>query len=172
MQHVLHLRESKRQVAISYDLMLKYHGEAHPGGVAVAFKVLEAAFARLCPNDLPERNRIRLVVGINAPGVVDGLECATRAFSRYRAIIDTRADKGQLVCGERFYFEVHHKGAAVCMWLKDGTIDAEFLSLIGKQAGGTASPADVARLTVLRDEMARKVLSSPATDLFEFADAA
>lgn len=167
-QHVLEMRGPKQnRVAISYEQMLKFHGGPHPGGVAVAFKVLETAFPLVSPGEPPERARIQVVVGVDGPGVVDGLECATRAFSRQRAIIDRGAKKGQPVCGEHFYFEVHHKGTSVSLWLKDGTLTGEFLALASKTSGGLASAAEVARFDALRHEMAERVMTSPASDLFE-----
>lgn len=167
-QHVLKMRGSKQDtVAISFEQMLRYHGGAHPGGVAVAFKVLEAAFPLVSHGEMPERDRIQLVVGVDGPGVVDGLECATRAFSRQRAIIERGARKGQAVCGEHFYFEVRHKGATVSLWLKEGTLTSEFLALAHKTSGGLASEAEVARFDVLRHEMADRVIAAPPAELFE-----
>lgn len=168
MTHVLKMRGSKQNpVAISYEQMLTFHGGPHPGGVAVAYKVLETAFPLISPDGPPERSAIQVAIGVDGPGVVDGLECATRAFSRQRAVLDHGAKKGQAVCGEHFWFEIRHKGTSVSLWLKEGTLTSEFLALAAKAAGGLASDAEVARFDALRHEMADRVLASPAADLFE-----
>jgi hypothetical protein len=172
MPYVLKMRGSTKDVTITYEQMLAYHGQKHPGGVAVAFKALETALARLCPDGLPERDRIRLVVGVDGPGVVDGFECATRAFSRFRAVLDRSIRKGEAVCGEHFYFEVHYKGAGVALALKDGTLGAEFQALAAKHSSGTATPTEKASFDAMRRELADRVIATSGADLFDIAEVA
>ena len=49
------VQELGRTITFSFDDMLKYHGPGSPGGVAVAFKVLQRAFEVLSPGEPPAR---------------------------------------------------------------------------------------------------------------------
>jgi hypothetical protein len=166
------MRGSTRDHAISYEQMLTFHGQAHAGGVAVAYRVVEAALSRLAPGEVPERDRIRIVSGVDGPGIIDGLEFLTRAFTRNRGFVDRRVTKGALVLGERFSFEVHYKGKAVSVAVKDGVFTPDFLALAAKHAGKTASDAEKAQFVTARAALAAKVMAANVTDLFDIADLA
>lgn len=172
MPHVLTMRGSTRDHAISYEQMLTFHGQAHAGGVAIAYRVIETALARLAPNEVPERDRIRLISGVDGPGIIDGLEFLTRAFTRNRGFVDRRMEKGALVLGERFYFEVHYKGRAVSVAVKDGVFAADFLALAELHAGRIATAQDKERFVAARAALADKVMAANAADLFDIADLA
>src|ERR1700736_5671324 len=52
--------------------MMRYHGPHSPAGVAMAFKVMQRAFAALCPDGLPERRSITVRTAVRGPGARDG----------------------------------------------------------------------------------------------------
>ncbi|RKY10633.1 MAG: hypothetical protein DRP52_07005, partial [Planctomycetota bacterium] len=94
MNKTLKVMDDMGVVTVTYEEMKKYHDQDFLGGVALAFKVLELAFRELLDGEVPRRDKIRLVLGHNPPGLVDGFEYVTRAITRQRAIFDPTISKG------------------------------------------------------------------------------
>jgi len=54
----LAVEECGRTITFTFDDMMRYHGPHSPAGVAMAFKVMQRAFAALSPDGAPERRSI------------------------------------------------------------------------------------------------------------------
>src|SRR3981081_4477357 len=96
----LTVEERGRIITFTFDDMMRYHGPHSPGGVAMAFKVMQRAFAALSPNEPPKRRSITVRTALGGPGARDGCEPVTRAVSDdryvlYRSLV--RADRGRLL---------------------------------------------------------------------------
>jgi hypothetical protein len=169
MTETIEVRERGRTIAYSFDEMLKYHGGGSPGGVAVAFKVLQRACALLSPDGPPPRREITVRTAFGGPGARDGIEVVTRAVTGERFTQDpdlARPDRGREI--ERFVFEVGLGERAVTLLLREGFVVPEFIDLARKDG---RSEAEDERLEVLKDELAARVMGAAATDVFEVADA-
>ena len=66
-------------LGFSFDDMLRYSGPRSPGGVAHAFKVMEAGFPRLDPSGPIERRELVVATAFGGPGARDAFELVTRA---------------------------------------------------------------------------------------------
>jgi hypothetical protein len=169
MTETIEVRERGRTIAYSFDEMLKYHGGGSPGGVAVAFKVLERACALLSPDGPPPRREITVRTAFGGPGARDGIEVVTRAVTGERFTQDpelARPERGREI--ERFVFEVGLGERSVTLLLREGFVVPEFIDLARKDG---RSEEEDARLEVLKDELAARVMGAPATDVFDVADA-
>ena len=96
----LTVEERGRTIAFTFADMMRYHGSHSPAGVAMAFKVLQHAFALLSPDEVPERRSIKVRTAFRGPGARDGFEAVTRAVSDGRYIVDrtlVRSDRGRLL---------------------------------------------------------------------------
>lgn len=167
MTSTLAVLDGGQRIDFSFDDLMRYHGPGSPGGVAHAFKVLERAFALLAPDEPPQRSGITIRTAFGGPGARDGIELVTRAVTQDRFTVDpalARPERGREL--ERFAFEVGYRDGTVTLLLRDGFVSAEFIDLARADA---RSAEQDARLTVLKAEMAERIMGSAATDVYYVA---
>jgi hypothetical protein len=163
-------------ISISFDDVLKYHGRSSIAGVAHAFKAMERAFPLLSPGQPPERYDITVESGFPGGGARDAFEMVTRAVTgdRYRLASGSSAAaaaaKAPEAPGGHFFFRLGCRGTVVDLVLRPGLIADEFLQLACRDA---PTPAEAARAQQLKEEMAERLLSLPATEVYDasFPDA-
>lgn len=173
MEPALLIKDHQDVLAISFQDMVKYHGREFIGGVAMAFKLLELAFSQLSPAEPPAREKITVLIGVQGPGIIDGLEMVTRAKSRAAMLVDPQTAAGTAApdaadgCGGRYYFEITYQNSKRLYSLKHGLLPAEFITLAYKTHDGTLTAAEGARLALLKEEIAEFLLARPAAALFD-----
>jgi hypothetical protein len=154
-------------LAFTFADMMRYHGPGSPGGVAHAFKVLERALPLLATEAPPERREITIRTAFGGPGARDGFELVTRAVTENRYLVDpalARLERGRAL--ERFVFELSYRERTVTLLVREGYVTDEFIGLARTQ---DRSEAEETRLTALKREMAARVTSVPATDVYDVA---
>lgn len=169
MTETIEVQERGRTTAWSFDDMMKYHGPGSPGGVAVAFKVMQRAFALLSADEPPPRREVSVRTSFGGPGARDGFEAVTRAVSGERFTLDpqlARPDRGRVL--ERFVFEVGLGGGSVMLLLREGFVTEEFIDLARKDG---RSDEEEAHLDVLKAQLAERVMGAGASDVFDLAGA-
>src|ERR1700761_2362872 len=127
------VQELGQLLEFSYTDMLCYAGPYSPAGVAIAFKVMQRAFAVLSPNHPPQRRSVVIRTAFRGPGARDGFEAVTRAFTDGRYTVDAalaRPDRGRLL--QSFVFQLTLAGRAATLLLRDGFVTHEFIDLAGK----------------------------------------
>src|SRR5262245_32311891 len=98
MVETIEVKELGRTITFTFEDMMRYHGPHSPAGVAMAFKVMQRAFALLSPEEPPERRSIKVRTAFRGPGARDGFEAVTRAVSDDRYVVDRTlvgADRGR-----------------------------------------------------------------------------
>jgi hypothetical protein len=161
----LQVEDGGRVVAFTFDDMMRYHGVHSPAGVAMAFKVIQRAFGHLSPGAPPPRRSVVVRTAFRGPGARDGFEAVTRAVTDGRYTVDRsmlRTDRGRLL--EDFVFEVAIGDRAATLLLRDGFVTDEFIDLARTQ---DRTAAQDSRLDELKAELARKVVSTAAPDVFD-----
>jgi hypothetical protein len=156
--------EKGRVLSFSFADLMLYHGPGSPGGVAHAFKVMERAFPLLAVDGPLERREIEVATAFGGPGARDGFEMVTRAVSGDRYLIDRglgRPERGTAL--ERFVFRVDYRARSVTLAIRDGFVTDEFIGLARKER----SPEEEALLDRLKLEMAERVMSSPASEVYD-----
>jgi hypothetical protein len=146
---------------------LRYAGPGSPGGVAVAFKALQRAFAVLSPTTPPERRAVAVRTAFRGPGARDCFEAVTRAVTDDRYVVDRsllRADRGRLL--EDFVFEVSIGENSTTMILREGFVTDEFIDLVRAQ---DRTPEAERRLDDLKTELAQRVMAAPADQVYDIA---
>lgn len=147
---------------------MRYHGAGSPGGVAIAFKVLERALPLLCPGRPCERREIVVRTAFGGPGARDAFELVTRAVSDGRFHLDpslARPGRGRAL--ERFVFHLQHRERAVALVLREGYVSDEFIDL-ARTDPRTAHQEQ--RLDVLKAELAARVMAAPAAEVHDVAE--
>nr|WP_092074465.1 hypothetical protein [Dendrosporobacter quercicolus]NSL49657.1 hypothetical protein [Dendrosporobacter quercicolus DSM 1736]SDM96400.1 hypothetical protein SAMN04488502_109111 [Dendrosporobacter quercicolus] len=174
MHAALSIKDGNDLLTITYEDMVKYHGRQFIGGVALAYKLLELAFRVLTPGEPPVRDRISVILAVYGPGIIDGIEMATRALTRGALTIKPQlaaaqpapdAADGQ---GGRYYFEIAYGDDKLMINLKSGLLPDEFIRLAYKTHDGTISEAEQLRLQELKEAIAQFLLRQKAEDLFDY----
>jgi hypothetical protein len=159
-----------REVSFSFEEMVNYQGGSSPGGVAHAFKVLERALPLFGPVGRVERREILIETAFGGPGARDAFELATRAVSDGRFTVDgslVRPEYGR--ARERFVFRLRHRERAVNLTLREGFVSEQFIDLT-RQANRTAD--EERRLTAMKADMAARVMSVSAAEVYDLARSA
>src|SRR4051812_30059579 len=86
------VRESGRRLAFSFAEVMRFHGGHSPGGVALAFRAMQRAFA----GSEPERREVAIRTAFGGPGARDGFEAVTRAVSDGRYEVDAALARPEL----------------------------------------------------------------------------
>ncbi len=153
-------------ISISFDDLLKYHGRSSIAGVAHAFKAMERAFPLLSPGEPPERYDITVESGFPGGGARDAFEMVTRAVTgdRYRLTSAPAECEAPEAPGGHFYFRLGYRGALVDLIARAGLVPEEFLQLACKEG---PTPAEAVRAQLVKEEMAERLLSLPANEVYE-----
>ncbi len=162
---VLRVHDGGKPIDFSYDEITKYHGFAAPGGVAMAFKVMERAFPLLSPAGPVERREVEIATPFRGPGARDAFECVTRAVTGERFSIDPyleRPDVDQTQA--RFVFHLTYRGRTVHLHVRPGQVSKEFITLAQRSE---LSAADEQRLAALKLEMAAHVMALDAIEVYD-----
>jgi hypothetical protein len=166
----LKVRDGIGEIKLTFEEMCKYHGKDFLGGVALSFKVLQLAFSKLMGNDVPERNKIRLVLGFSPPGVLDAFEYATRAITQHRIIIDPTIGIGPKSVSGTYYFEVHYERKKIIMWLKEGLLPEDFFGLAQKGLAGVANPDELKRWHDYKMQLGTIIINKDPMEVLEVGE--
>lgn len=167
MTEALTVEERGRAITFTFDDMMRYHGVHSPAGVAIAFKVMQRAFAALAPGGPPERRSIAVRTAFRGPGARDGFEAVTRAVSDGRYVVDRsllRADRGRLL--EDFVFVLEIGGRTATLLLRDGFVTAEFIDLARAE---NRTDAQEQLLDELKAQLAQRIMAAPAARVYDLA---
>lgn len=153
-------------IPISFDDLLKYHGRSSIAGVAHAYKAMERAFPLLSPGGPPERYDVTVESGFPGGGARDAFEMVTRAVTgdRYKLASEDAGAEAPLAPGGHFYFCLGYRGAWVDLVARSGLISEEFLRLACSEA---PTPAEARRAQQLKEDMAERLLSLPAEEVYD-----
>jgi len=165
MTNAIAVQERERTITFTFDDVMRYHGVHSPGGVAVAFKAMERAFALLCPDQPPPRRELFVRTAFRGPGARDCFEAVTRAVSDDRYTVDrslVRGDRGRLL--EDFVFEVTLGDRGVTVLLRDGFVTGEFIDLARTDY---RTESQEQRLDELKANLAERVIGSQAAEVFD-----
>ena len=152
-------------LAFSFEDLLRYHGPGSPGGVAHAFKVMERGLPLLGPDGPLERRALIVHTAFGGPGARDAFELVTRAVTEERYVIDPalrRPERGPTL--ERFVFRLGYLDRSVTLIVRDGYVTDEFIQLARKEG---RTPDEEKTLSRLKLEMADRVMSAAAADVYE-----
>ena len=167
MTEALTVEERGRTITFTFDDMMRYHGPHSPAGVAIAFKVMQRAFAALSPEHAPQRRTIEVRTAFRGPGARDGFEAVTRAVSDGRYTVDrtlVRADRGRLL--EDFVFIVGVGGRTITLLLREGFVTEEFIDLVRTE---NRTDMQERRLDEFKAQLAQSVMSAAVEQLFDLA---
>ncbi|MEF2229823.1 MAG: hypothetical protein V3571_02760 [Pseudodesulfovibrio sp.] len=150
---------------LEYDEAAKYHGGFHLAGVALGWKFLEAALARI-DGPLP-RDAAYLTLGATPPGVTDCLEYATRAISRRRAVVDRHFMNGPKSCCGTLSFALASGGKYIAASLRPDVLPKAFADTATRIEAGLAGENETAEWRTKSRELAARFMEKDSADLFD-----
>jgi hypothetical protein len=156
------------RLEFSFADLMRYHGPGSPGGVAHAYKVLERGLPLLAPDGVPERRAITVRTAFGGPGARDAFELVLRAVTGERYVVDltlARPERGR--AAERFVFMLGHRDREVTLAVRDGFVTDEFIDLARTDP---RTPEQERRLTILKAEMAERVMAARADAVYSVRD--
>lgn len=159
------LAERGREIRFTYEDMVRFHGHGSPGGVAHGFKMLQRALPLLDPVAPCERREIAIATAFGGPGARDAIELATRAVSEGRFELDpslARPERGRTL--ERFVFRLAYGDRTVTLAARAGSVLDELIDLARVEH---RTPAQEARMDVVKLATAEAALAMPARDVYE-----
>lgn len=160
----LEVRDKQGVKSLKFEEAAKYHGGFHTAGVALGWKLLEAAVAR-CGRPL-SRDGSLLTLGATPPGLADCLEYATRAFSRRRAIVDRNFMDGPEICCGRLSFAISCGDARIAATVRDGLLPRDFVHTAGRMDAGLAGEEEITGWRGMSLELAGRFLEQEPEALF------
>ena len=169
MSSTIEVADQGSVLVYGFEDLMRYHGPGSPGGVAHAFKVMERVLPLLDPNGPVDRREISVQTAFAGPGARDGFEMVTRAVTENRYVVDDSLARPD--CGptrERFVFQLRYRGRSVLAVLREGYVSEEFIALAGK---GERSAEEESHLTALKQQLADRLLASPAPEVYDVVDA-
>lgn len=170
MNPCLKVQDDVGELTLTYEEACRYHGRDFQGGVALAFKALELAFRELSPGGPPRRDGLRLILGLDPPGLLDAFEFVTRAVTRKRTIIDPTIGLGPKSVFGSYYVEVHYQGRRLAMVLRDGVLPEGFTELAARCLAGVADETERETWTRHKREMGRTLSAAKPDDILRVLD--
>ncbi len=166
MSAVLEIADGPFVHAVTMDDLAKYHGRDFLNGLAQAFVVMRTATERLgCGRPL-DRRRVRLVLGLDPPGVLDGFEYLTRAFTDRRVVIDRRIGIGPESFDGHYYFEVQYEGRRLVMVLRDGIVPEGYSQMARRGFARLLDADEMRHWSAGKRDIAERILARPAEESF------
>lgn len=165
---VIHIRDLHEVIEIHFSEVRKYHGSAALMALAVGFRVLQAAFAELYRDKVPDREDISILSGHGGPGFRDVYEFVTRAVTRQAYRVDTNYPRGQYdpYRSQSYSFVISsHEGAAVEVTLKEDFLPPVFYEYLKKGREGTMTESDAEANRQLKEQCCERALALPQHEL-------
>lgn len=169
MNDTVTVRDVQGDLVIGLDDMRKFHGQDFDNGLSMALKACQLAFPRLTGGPPPERRRIRLVLALSPPGILDGFEYITRAISDRRVVVDPACGRGPESYNGRYYFEIHYDGRKVALWLREGIVPEGYTLLAKRGFLGLLDAEEMAAWRAGKQGIAETVMRLPAEQVFEMS---
>ncbi|MDQ6928609.1 MAG: hypothetical protein M3159_08095 [Actinomycetota bacterium] len=162
----LDVLDQREPISITFDDLLRYHGRSSIGGLAHGFKVMERALPLLAGGERPERYDIEIATAFPGPGARDAIEMVTRAVTGDRYTVDEELagpDAPEAPQG-RYFFRFAYLGTVIDLTLRAELIRDDFIPLVRKD---DKTEADEERLVWMKEEMADRLMSLPAEEVYD-----
>lgn len=176
MKKTVSSRENGAILTFTYEELLSHHGGAMPGGVALAFRMLQWVCDEVLKT-IPEKGHCEFYSGLgeNGRGIIDTVTKVLGVVENDSLRLDKSysLDKtGPLAPGGgRYYFECGCNGKLVKLAVKDGAIPEEFFHCSAEMhrkrtAGEEITQAETDHLQQLRIDLSKAILAADSSDLF------
>ncbi len=176
MEKTVSIRENGTVRNFTYEELLTHHGGAMPGGVALAFRMLQWLFDDVLQT-IPERGRCEFYSGLgeNGRGIIDTVTKVLGVVENESLRLDKAYSMDKIgpiaPGGGRYYFEFGYDGKLVTLAVKDGAIPEDFFRCSAQMhrkrtAGEEITEKETDHLQQLRIDLSKAILAAESRDLF------
>lgn len=165
---VIQIYDRKEILEIHFSEVRKYHGNIALMAIAVGFRTLQAAFAELYGDEIPDRSDLSILSGHGGPGFRDAFEFVTRAVTRQAYVVDTSYPNGQYDPyrpQSYSYVITDKKGPAVEVTLKENFLPPIFYEYLKKGREGTMTEDENEANRQLKEDLCERALALPQEEL-------
>ena len=165
---VIRICDRNEILEIHFSEVRKYHGNIALMAIAVGFRTLQAAFAELYGDQIPERSDISILSGHAGPGFRDAFEFVTRAVTRQVYEVDTSYPKGQYdpYRPQSYSFVISDKkGSAVEVTLNERFLPSIFYDYLKKGREGTMTEDENEINRQLKEDLCERAMTLPQDEL-------
>lgn len=144
--------------------LYRYSGPRSMIASALVFRLMQEAIRDLCPDEVPERKKFRIVSGHSGPGVRDGFEYLTRAVSDKRYKFDPSnpppealpsAAKGYM------FFIIQYKDKGMLYVLSSEIFGKEWFNAVRAYQEGSETEEAHAAYLIFKNDLCGKILHLP-----------
>ncbi len=168
---LLEVLDHGEPISIAFEDLVRYHGRASVGGLALGFKAMERGLPLLDGGQAVERYAIAVATAFDGPGTRDAFEMVTRAVTgdRYTVAHELARPGAPEAPEGHFVFRLTLSGPglatrAVDLTLRDGLVDDDFNDAIRR---GARTPDEQAHVAWLKRDLATRALALPATKIYD-----
>lgn len=164
----LKVRDKIGEFNLKYEDMKTYHGGTFYGGVALAYRIIEATIELTSEDKILNRDDFIFITALDAPGIMDGVEYLSRARMRDKVIVktDLNTDAPKAPNGY-YYFVTKHNGKKVHITLKEDILPSDFTQVASKCKIGINTNEEFTKWTEYKVSIEKKVLSCTFSDIFD-----
>lgn len=159
------LREPEGTVSFCRDDLYRYSGPRSMIASALVFRIMKEAIHDLSPSDIPERKAFMILSGHAGPGVRDGFELLTRAFTegRYRVdAVGAPKEAPRSAAGGHMFFRIGYKNKAMLYVLSDELFGEKWFRQVQMHQEGSVSAEAHAQYLVYKNDLCGKILYLPS----------
>ena len=163
---VVRVLDHGKELTISFDDCILYHGVDSIGGLALGFRMMQWAINEMSPNVAPDRETISFKTAFPGPGLRDAVEMIARVVTRgaYTVLQEIPVQAPEGVYGH-MYFEVTVGEQTRRISLAPGALPEEFVQTGRAIKAGNADEDLKKRWTELKHGLSEAVLGANFKDL-------
>ncbi|MDQ1391980.1 MAG: hypothetical protein QOF30_957 [Acidimicrobiaceae bacterium] len=151
----------------TFDDLLRYAGPGSPGGVAMAFVAMRAAFAHLDPDQPVQRREVVIETAFRGPGGRDGFEHVTRALTDGRYLVtDALEHPERGMALEQFVFRFVYRDRECTLLVREGVVTDEFVLMARKD---DRTPEEEREFTAMKQGLADRLLAGQPETAFDLS---
>lgn len=162
----IQIRDAGTPLTLDYADALRAHEGESWFGVAIGFRMLQAAAAALSVHALWDRAELQVVSGHPGNGVRHAIEFVTRCVSRGQYRLDNQPGTSGCSRRMRFSWEVTNGRTRVNLNLVEGFVPEELFALLDRRGTRDERGEDAARFTGLKIQLAERVWNRNLEHLF------
>ncbi|MDQ1370068.1 MAG: hypothetical protein QOF20_2421 [Acidimicrobiaceae bacterium] len=151
----------------TFDDLLRYAGPGSPGGVAMAFAAMRAAFPLLDSDQPVQRREVLIETAFRGPGGRDGFEHVTRGLTDGRYLVTDaleRPERGMAL--EQFVFRFLYRTRECTLLVRAGVVTDDFVNMARKSDRTTDEER---QFTAMKQGLADLLLAGQPEAFFEIS---
>ncbi|MDQ1415857.1 MAG: hypothetical protein QOF81_1470 [Acidimicrobiaceae bacterium] len=165
--HAIEVLDQGTLLRFTFDDLLRYAGPGSPGGVAMAFAAMRAAFPLLDSDQPVQRREVLIETAFRGPGGRDGFEHVTRGLTDGRYLVtDALEHPERGMALEQFVFRFLYRTRECTLLVRAGVVTDDFVNMARKSDRTTDEER---QFTAMKQGLADLLLAGQPEAFFEIS---